>query len=223
MKFNNKVSSVFTITVFLLMAIWTPSKTVGQGLDYKPGKDDPEYKLGDLRFQYPKRYQTKSINGQNERTIFLVDQKYGNWLFVSLLKNGTELQQAKESLRGLLAANLLQDASQNLKWKQSSKPYGKFGKYEKEVEKWQSLNGKQRLFVESHYLNFKDWDLIVGYAFVMEDPTAQSAEAAFDRGLDAGSGPAGEGCSKVVASITGEDDILIGMPPPPAAPPKPKN
>jgi hypothetical protein len=223
MKFDNKVFSVFTITVFLLMAIWTPSKTIGQGLGYKPGKDDPEYRLGDLRFQFPKRYQTKSINGQNENTVFLVDREYGNWLFVSWLKDGTDLQQAKESLRGLLATNLLQDASQNLKWKQSSKPFGHFGKYEKEVEKWQALNGKQRLFVESHYLNVKDWKLIVGYAFVMEDPTAQSAESAFSRGFDAGSGPAGEGCSKIVASITGEDDILIGMPPPPAAPPKPKN
>jgi hypothetical protein len=223
MKFTVEFPSALTTAIFLLLAIGTLSKAAGQGIGYKPGKDDPEYKLGDLRFQYPKRYQAKSVNGQNEYTVFLSDQKYGDWLFVSVLKDGAELQQTKESLRSLLAANLLRDVSQNLKWKQAPKPYGRFGKYEKEVEKWQALNGKQRLFVESHYLNVKDQDILVGYAFVMEDQMAQSAEAAFNRGLDAGSGPAGEGCSKVIASITGEDDILIGMPPPPAAPPKPKN
>jgi len=222
MKFDERFSSVLATAVFLFLTIGTLSKAAGQGAGYKPEKDDPEYKLGDLRFQYPKRYQTKSVNGQDEYTVFLSDQKYGDWLFVSLLKDGAELRQVKESLRGLLAANLLQGASKSLKWKPSTKPYGRFGKNEMEVEKWQGLDGKQRLFIESHYLKVKGRDLLVGYAFVMEDQTAQSAEAAFNRGFDAGSGPAGEGCSKVVASITGEDDILIGMPPP-AAPPKPKN
>ena len=108
-----------------------------------------------------------------------MDQKYGDWLFVSVLKNDAgELQQLKESLRDLLAANLLQSAPKSLKWKQSPNPYGRFGKYEKEVEKWQALNGKQRLFVESHYLKVKDQDILVGYAFAMEDQTAQSAEVA---------------------------------------------
>src|SRR5262245_60679847 len=223
MKFNSRFSSALTATVCLLLCIVIFLEASAQDLGYKPEKDDPEYKLGDLRFQYPKRYRTKSVNGQNENTVFFTDQKNGDWLFVSLLKDGVELRQVKEWLKGLLAVNLLQNASQNLKWKQSEKPYGLFGKYHKEVEKWQALNGKQLLAVESHYLNVKGRRILAGYAFVMEEPTAKSAEASFNRGGDFGSGPAGAGCSTIVASITGENNIVIGMPPPAVAPPKPKN
>jgi hypothetical protein len=141
----------------------------------------------------------------------LSNRGHEDWLFVSLLKDVAELQQVKESIKALLAANLLKGASESPKWKQGPNPPGSFGKYEKEGEKWQALSGDRRLFVEIHHQKAENQDFLVGYAFVWEGWTTQVAEDAFNRGLDDVLEPAGEGCSVIVSSITGSRFIFIGF------------
>ena len=214
---------LFTVCFGLLLA-GISTQASAQGFGYKPAKDDPHYKIGELSFQYPKRFKIGKLREQGEKTVFLSDQKYqDNYLFVSLPGSTAEVAQTMSALKESLAAALLTADGSQRKWKQSEKPYGSYGQHEMAVEKWQTLSGKNRLFIELHHLRVKNQDIVAGYAFVMKEASEKSALAAFNRGYDAGSGPAGEGCSVIIASITGDDDITIGMPPPPAAPPKTKN
>lgn len=215
---NKIVQSLYAALLVLVVA--NLITVFGQ---YKPAKDDPEYKLGDLTFQYPKYYKPKKMADQDSNSAFLYSEKYETYVFVRLLKSPSDLTKAKEAVKKSMLTELTKSKETDAKWKQSEKPYGSYGKYEVELEKWQTFSGQNRVFVETHYLKIKNQNILVGYAFKMDEGSAENAKAAFARGYDAGSGPAGAGCSTVIASITGEEDITIGMPPPAAGPPRPKN
>jgi hypothetical protein len=213
-----------TIISVLLLFVCLPGGTVlkasAQNFGYKPSKDDPHYKLRDLAFQYPIQYSPKKIT--EDKTIFFLRGKEQESLFVSLLNHPEDLQKEIEHLRGKLVSELLNAESNNFKWKQVSRPPTKAGKYDVNQEKWKAFNGKKLLFFEYHHLKVRNKEILVGYAFVMDKQTPEMAEYVFEKGLDAGSGSAGAGSSTIIASITGEGDISVGMPPPGVGPPPPR-
>ncbi|HMV46455.1 MAG TPA: hypothetical protein PLD20_15395 [Blastocatellia bacterium] len=205
---------------FSLFAIFT----VVANAQYKPKKDDPQCRLGDLRFQYPPYFILKSVKGEENKTIFLKHKDGEEHLFVSLLDSSASLGQAVENIREKLVAEVFPNGSENFRWKKVENVFwGYSGEYDAKQEKWQGFNGQKRFLLEYHLLNYRKKNILVGYAFVMNSESAVSAKAAFDKNLDAGSGTAGAGCSTVISSITKDPEISIGMPPPEMAPPKTKN
>jgi hypothetical protein len=210
------------LTIHFLLTVSIFNATA-QDFGYKPSKDDPKYKLGELSFQHRIEYKPKPMKGEEGNSVLLIHEKDKEALFVSLPKDSVTVKKITEQLRGTLLAELMPGESKNIKWKRVVTPPDKAGKYDVGREKWQAFDGTKRFFIEYHHLKFKNKDIIAGYAFVIEDETPDIAEDLFIQGLDAVSGPAGAGCSKIVASITGEGNISIGMPPPEAAPPRSKN
>jgi hypothetical protein len=213
---------IFSVILFAgCLVSGTALKAYAQDFGYKPSKNDPHYKLGNLDFQYSAYYSPKKIEG--DKTVFFLRGKEKESLFVSLLNNPDNLQKEIEGLRDKLIHELLRADVSGFKWKQVSRPPAKAGKYDVSQEKWKAFNGKNLFFFEYHLLKVRNKNILVGYAFVMEEETPQMAEYIFEKGVDAGSGSAGAGSSAIIASITGEGDISVGMPPPGVAPPKSKN
>lgn len=216
---NNFGRSLLLIVGLLLVA--TSGVASAQ---YKPKKDDPQCELGDLRFQYPSYFVLKKVRGEENTTALFKYKDGEEHLFVTLLNSSANVKQEVEKIRERLVAEVLPNESEKFNWKKVENVFwGYSGEYDVEQEKWQAFNGQKRFFLEYHLLKYKKKDILLGYAFARGNEPATTAKLAFEKNLDAGSGPAGAGCSTIIASITKDPEITVGMPPPDMAPPKKKN
>jgi len=191
---------------------------------YMPKKDDPQCELGDLRFQYPSYFALEKVKGEENKAALFKYKDGQERLFVTLLTSPANLKQEVEKIRDRIVAEVFPNEAEKFNWKKVEGVFwGYSGEHDDVQEKWQGFNDRKRFFLEYHLLKYKKKDILVGYAFAPESESAASAKASFDDNLDAWSGPAGAGCSTIIASITKEKDITVGMPPPAMAPPKKKN
>src|SRR5262245_50652759 len=192
-----------------------------------PKKNDPQCELGDLRFQYPSYFTLEKVKGEENKAALFKHKDGQERLFVTLLSPSAkeiDFKREGENIRDWIVAEVFPNGAEKFNWKiVEGVIWGNSSKYELTGEKLQGFNGQKRFFLEYLLLIYKEKDILVGYAFSPESESAASAKASFDKSLDAWSGPAGAGCSTIIASITKEKDITVGMPPPAMAPPKKKN
>jgi hypothetical protein len=207
-----------------LLFLLLPIIGFAQDLGYQPSKNDPKCKLADLEFQYPAYFKLKEVKGEENKTVFFRYKEDSTYIFVNLPDNPLSLGKETEKLQEKLLVELAPSLNKKLKWKKVENMFaGEAGKYEVKQEKLQAFDGKHRIFFQYHHLKYNSKNILVGFAFILTGESPAEAKEMFNEGLDAGSGPAGAGASTIIASITKEKSITVGMPPPPAAPPKVKN
>lgn len=213
-----------TLCAILLFAVVVIAKAQGQsGSAMKL-----DYDLSGVKFKSSAKYKQREAKDLPINAMLLVNRERADEaVFVIVPKARQSLPASVESIRDALAIGLLPNESTHYQWRLLEKPYVvAAGKFDVDRGQMMGFNGQSRLLLEYHLVQFQNQEIIVGYLFVADK--SERAAWSFQKSIGGGNGSAGNECSIIVRSITGEEEpqVRIGQPPPPAPgsppPPAPK-